>query len=53
MAKKSRLGVPRVGKGETGGRDILGMQTVISGMDRQWNPTVQQGKYVQLDHFVV
>ena len=43
MAKKSRLGFPRSGgEGEgLGGMGILGMQTVISGMDGQWDPTVQ------------
>ena len=49
MAKKSRLGVP---KGERGGSGMDGhlgfvlffffwMQTVIFGMDGQWDPTVQ------------
>ena len=45
MAEKSRLGAPG-GKGEGGGGmgiwgGILGMQTVISGMDGQWDPTLQ------------
>ena len=42
MTKKSRLGVP--GQGEMGGMSILwvlGMHTVISGMDEQWDHTVQ------------
>ena len=39
MAKKSRLRVPRVGR--VGILGVSGMQTVISGMDGQWDPTVQ------------
>ena len=48
MAKKSRLGVPgRGGEGEgLGGMGILGMQTVISGMDGQWDSTIYTGKCV-------
>ena len=45
MAKKSRFGVP---KGERGGRmGILGdfwRQTVVFGMDGQWDPSVQHSE---------
>ena len=45
MAKKSRLGVPRGRGGEgVGGMGIWGvggMKTAISGMNRQWDPTVR------------
>ena len=44
MAKKSRLG-SRGGGGEgvggLGNRGVWGMQTVVSGMDGQWDSTVQ------------
>ena len=42
MAKESRLGVREWGEGEAvGGMGILGMQPIISGVDRQWDPAVQ------------
>ena len=44
MAKKSRLGVPegreREGVGRMGILGDVGMQTVVLGMDEQWDPTV-------------
>ena len=48
MAKKSRLGFPGSGgEGEgLGGMGILGMQTVISRMDGQWDSTIYTGKCV-------
>ena len=47
MAKKSRLGIPQgksEGVGWMGTVGVWKMQTVIFGMDRKWDPTVQQGK---------
>jgi len=45
MAKKSRPGVPKGENGRSGMDGHCGgwgwMQTVISGMDGQWNPTAQ------------
>ena len=44
MAKESRLGVPRVEGEVMGGMGIWGVwgkQTVIFGIDGQWDPTVQ------------
>ena len=45
MAKKNRLGAPGGGKGrEWEGWafwGFLGIETVISGVDGQWDPTVQ------------
>ena len=47
MNKKSRLGALQGERGGVGWMGILGvleMQTVISGMDGRWNPTVQHRK---------
>ena len=43
MAKKSRLGVPlgRRGSGRDGHLGDFEFQTVIFGIDGQWDPTVQ------------
>lgn len=41
------------GRGEWGGRAVwgLGMQTVTSGMDRQWGSTVQHKEFMGLSPF--
>ena len=41
MAKKSRLAVGSGGSRMDGILDVFWIQTVIFGMDGQWNPTVQ------------
>ena len=44
MAKKSRLSIPggeREGSGMDGHLGVLRMQTVIFGLDRQWDPIMQ------------
>ena len=44
MAKKSRLGVPkgeRGGSGMDGHLGVFWMQTLVFGIDGQWDPTVQ------------
>ena len=52
MVKKNRLWVP--GVGGVGWMGILGvfeMQTVIFGMDGQWDPTVQHRKMCVIGSF--